>query len=218
MLRHKASAQQVNPDKYPNGWSKSNLDLKKVLDAFPSLKIKDGFVLRAYQYISGRNGNGVVWAMPKDSPFPEPSECLQIKDSFEYPHPEEAREDIMEVIVGDGSDISYMSASLFAREIAEMGAIWHGCSWTSHTIIDDKSSSDEFTMEEIGDWNWSEEKPQEWRPSVLKTPKKIIVNFYTYTGLMPAGIVCHTDTFPSASYCSTSDSKMIAESGGGYIY
>ena len=48
MLRHKASAQQVNPDKYPNGWSKSNLDLKKVLDAFPSLKIKILISARTY--------------------------------------------------------------------------------------------------------------------------------------------------------------------------
>jgi hypothetical protein len=219
ILRHRASAQQVNPDKYPNGWSKSKIDPMKVLDAFSSLKIKKGFMLRAYQYVSNGNGNGVVWAMPEDSPFPEPNECPKLKDTeIECPRPSAALDDVMEAVEGDGSEFSYVSASLFAREISEFGAFWHGCSWSSHTIIDEKSPSDEFTFEEIDNWDWSEEKPKEWRPSATKVSHNILVNFYTYTGLVPAGIVCHTDTFSLDSYCFISDHRMIAGSGGGYIY
>jgi hypothetical protein len=219
VFRSKASAQQANPDEYPNGWSKSKIDPMKVIEAFSSLKIKKGFVLRAYQYISGCNGNGVVWAMPEDSIFPEPDKCHNLeKTALECPRPQEALEDIMEVVEGDGSDLSYIAASLFAREISEFGAIWHGCSWSSHHIIDDQFSSDEFTLEEMDDWDWSEEKPREWRPSVTKTNHNVIVNFYTYTGLAPAGIVRNTDTYAIGSYRFTSDSKRIMNSGGGYIY
>lgn len=218
-LRRKASAQQANPDEYPNGWSKSKIDPMKVLEAFSSLQIKKGFVLRAYQYVSMSNGNGVVWAMPVDSIFLEPDECHKLENAaFECPRPQGALEDLMEVIEGDDSDLSYISASLFAREISEFGAIWHGCSWSSHRIIDDQFSSDDYTLEEMDNWDWSEEKPNEWRPSITKTSHNVIVNFYTYTGLAPAGIVRNTDTFPMGSYHFTSDSKMIVNSGGGYIY
>lgn len=219
MLRHKASAQQVNPDKYPGGWSKSKIDPMKVLAAFPSLSIKEGLVLGAYQYVSNKNGNGIVWAMPKGSSLPTPDDCPKLKDTaFECPRPPEALDNVMEAIEGDHSELSYISASIFAREISEFGAIWHGCSWTSHMIIDDKLDSDEFTFKEIDDWDWSEDKPKDWRPSVVKTNDKAIVNFYTYTGLLPAGIVRNTDVFAGNSYCFTSNSEMIAECGGGYIY
>ena len=124
----------------------------------------------------------------------------------------------MEAIEGDGSEFSYVYASIFAREIFELGAYWHGCSWSSHIIVDDQYTSDEFTMEEAEDWSWSEEKPRNWRPSVTKENGKAIVNFYTYTGLMPAGIVRNTDAFTNNCYCFTSKSDMIADSGGGYIY
>lgn len=50
----------------------------------------------------------------------------------------------MEAIEGDGSHWSYLSASIFMREINEFGASWHGCSWSTHEIID-KNPSDYFS-------------------------------------------------------------------------
>lgn len=219
MLRHKVSSLQVNSYEYPNGWSKSKIDPMKVLGVFSSLKIMKGAVLRAYQYMSDGNGNGLVWAMPEGSHFPEPNECHKLKDTaFERPCPPEAFDDIMMAIKGDYSEYSYISASLFAREISELGSYWHGCSWASHTIIDENSTLDGYSMKEIDGWDWSEEKPKDWRPSVERSENNVIVNFYTYVGLVPAGIVQNTDVFTNDSYCFTSESKMIAGSGGGYIY
>jgi len=219
-LRRKASKQCVDPRHYPEGWSKSKMCPMKVLKAFPSLQIKKGYVLRAYQFISGSNGNGIVWAMPEDSVFPEPEECSKSKDSFpsNCPMPEDALENVMDIIEGDGSNLSYISASILAREISEFGACWHGCSWSSHTILDDQLSCDEFTLEEMDDWDWHEEKPNEWRSSVQKIKNKVVVTFYTYTGFDRAGIVRHSDTFSFGSYCFTSDSTMVAESGRRCVY
>jgi len=42
------------------------------------------------------------------------------------PRPHGALDDFMDAIEGDGSAWSYLSASLFAREAAELGALWHG--------------------------------------------------------------------------------------------
>ena len=217
-LRRKVSAQQANPGEYPDGWSKSKIDPMKVLAVFPSLQIKNGFVLRAYQYVSGGNGNGVVWGMPEDSDFPEPDECPKQEDTaLECPHPPEALEDIMEAIEGDGSDLSYLYASLCAREMSEFGAMWHGCSWSTHRIVDEQSSLDDFDSEETKDWDWSDDKPKDWRPSVRRVNDKVIVSFYTYTGLGSEGVVRHTDTFFTGSYCCVTDSKMIANGPGGYV-
>lgn len=218
-LRRKVSAQRANPGKYPNGWSKSKMDPMKVLDAFSALHIKKGFVLRAYQYVSGGNGNGVVWGMPEDNAFPEPDECPKLEDTaLECPHPPGVVEDVMTVIDGDGSDLSYLYASLCGREISEFGAMWHGCSWTSHRIVDEQSGLADFNLEKANDWDWSEDKPKDWRPSVKTVNDKVITNFYTFTGLGAEGIVRHTDTFSAGSYCFVTDSEMIANGPGGYVY
>ena len=133
-LAEKARQGQVPP---PAGWSKSAIDPMGVVDAFDALRIRTGFTLRAYQYYCGGNGHAVVWATPAGSDFPEPQECsLREFSVLERPRPPGALDDVMEVVEGDGSAWSYVSASLFWREIREFGAIWHGCDWTSHNVLD----------------------------------------------------------------------------------
>ena len=106
-----------------------------LLGVFTALRVKPGFVLRAYQFRSGGNGNGVVWAMPTDALLPEPSECPRLTDQFlEPPKPPLALDDLMDAIEGDGTPWSYLSSSLFAREAQEVGAMWHGCHWSTHKI------------------------------------------------------------------------------------
>jgi hypothetical protein len=218
-IRRKAMVQQANPDEYSDGWSKSKMDPMKVLDAFSALHIKRGFLLRAYQYVSGDNGNAAVWAMPENSVFPEPDECDTIDDTvLKCPRPPEAFEDIMEVIEGDRTDFSYISASLFAREISEFGSIWHGCSWNSHRILDDQSAPLYLISKEINDRRSLEEMSDNWRPSVSKRKGQIVVNFYTSKGLTPAGIVRHTDIFSIGSYTFKSTFETIVNCGGGYIH
>lgn len=65
-LRDKAAKEAAPPNKSPEGWSFSPVDPQKTLAVFNNLKLKEGFVLRAYQFREGDNGNGIVWAMPED--------------------------------------------------------------------------------------------------------------------------------------------------------
>ena len=118
------------------GWTKSSTDPMDLLGVFAPLHIKDGFVLRAYQFRAGGNGNAVVWAMPTDAEFPDPSGCPRLADSFlDAPKPTEALDDLMDAVEGDGSPWSYFCASMFVREISEYGAMWHGCEWSTHSIL-----------------------------------------------------------------------------------
>ncbi len=119
-----------------NGWHKSDLSPNVLLETLESLWLKEGYTLRGYLYKSGENGNGIVWAMPIDSPFPEPSECTSLTDQFlEPPKPEHALDDFMEAIDGDHTAWSYMCSSILGRELLEFGARWHGCEWSYERIV-----------------------------------------------------------------------------------
>ncbi len=135
-LRKQAGKAAELPEDVPSGWSKSPVDPMALLAVFKPLHIKDGYILRAYQFREGGNGNGFVWAMPVDADFPDPEACPRLENVvLEPPVPPAALDDYMNAIDGDGTPWSYMCASILAREMAEFGAMWHGCDWDTHTIL-----------------------------------------------------------------------------------
>lgn len=210
----------------PQGWSKSTVDPMDVLAVFKPLRIKGGFVLRAYQFREGGNGNGFVWAMPTDAPFPEPEDCPRLDHVFLLPpKPPAALDDVMDAIEGDGTPWSYLCASLFCREIHEFGAMWHGANWSTHTILgkdplkarrsrrgrlDEPSAPRE-------QWTWAEPEPVEWKPKVAENGDSINVVFFTFSGLGQETIFRHTDTFRRGSYRLVTDRQEIATGAGGYV-
>ena len=226
-LRQRAEeARQVSED--AQGWSKSKVDPMKLLAAFSFLSLKKGFVLRAYQFQEGGNGNGIVWAMPENLTFPETEKCLMLKDRFlAPPKPPGALDNIMEAIEGDGSPWSYLSASLFSREIAEFGAMWHGCNWSTHMILGidpliSLQQSDRHPSEgpsgKPEDWRWLEPTPSEWKPEICEDSNLVTVTFYTFAGLGREAIYLHLDTYKPGRYCFESDERVIAEGPGGYVF
>jgi hypothetical protein len=136
LVNRAAHARRV-PSEGPEGWTKSEIDPKELLQVFDPLRLKSGYTLHAYQFRSGLNGNGVIWAM-KEEAVPSNPIYLRLHSNTELrsPKPVEALDNILEAIEGDGTPWSYLCASIFMREAREFGALWHGCSWSNHTIID----------------------------------------------------------------------------------
>ncbi len=142
-LRRRAEkARAIELDELVGGWQLCPVDPMELLAMFKPLRIKAGFVLRAYVYRSGSDANGVVWALPKDAPLPEvhtdentPWEqaMFAMFGRIDQPRPPGALDDVMQAIEGDGSPWSFVCASLFAREAAEFGARWHGC-WKCYLV------------------------------------------------------------------------------------
>ena len=136
----------ARPDRSgPEGWTISNVDPMKIVALFnPALWLKAGWTLHAYQLRdspSGGNGNGVIWALPGKSWFPEPGSPTVLWGRRKFlepsahltlpiPKPPNAIEDFREVIEGNGTPLSYALASILARELYEFGAMWHGLSWS----------------------------------------------------------------------------------------
>jgi hypothetical protein len=227
-LRRRAIDAAQFPEDSPAGWSISTADPMAVLAAFEPLRIKPGFILRAYQFREGGNGNAFVWALPADAEFPEPADCPRLEDEFlSPPKPPAALDDLMDVIEGDGTPWSFLCASLFCREIHEFGAAWHGCDWSTHTILDCNPLSTRRARRETGlgipsgepeQWTWAEPEPADWKPHVVEDADGVSVVFFTFSGLGTETIFRQTDRFARGTCRFTTDRKEIATGPGGFVF
>jgi hypothetical protein len=228
-LRGHAAAAAMAAEDGPSGWSISPVDPVRVVAVFDTLRLKPGYILRAYQFREGGNGNGFVYAVPAGKTFPPPGQCPRDKTLFlEPPVPEHALPDVMAAVEGDGSPLSYLQASLLNRELAGFGAMWHGCDWSEHMILGEEP----FSLVELGEadlvvnkpvgpednWEWKRPKPKQWSPTVSMTSNRIRCSFYTLTGLGQDRITRHTDSYAHGEYTSTTRRYIAAWGPGGCVF
>lgn len=228
-LRERAERARRLPESISEGWNRSRLDPMRLLSAFPALGLNEGYILRAYQYRSGGNGNGIVWAMPRDADFPAAEEFPRLEENFlQPPKPPSAIDDVMQVIDGDGSPWSYLEASLFAREVAEFGAMLHGVSWGAYKILgeDPWQGGPDGDLADIrrhpaagpDEWEWRDDSPADWRPSVTRIANEWLVQFIIYTGLGGQRIALSKDRYGAEGYQFESEVSVVASGPGGYIH
>ncbi len=114
-------------------------------------------------------------------------------------------------IEGDGSPLSYFQMSMFLREMAELGSIWHCASWSHHVLI---SAAEQLQQKE---WTWYQPEPVEWRPLVwMDEDQRWNVTFYTHNE-KDADLIFHNDTFVKGHNELETFSKSIAYYPGGYM-
>lgn len=220
------------------GWisslSKSEADPSKIVDVFDSLRLKRGFVLRAYQFVDELGSSGYVWAMPAEADFPEPIgcrmvECQSLWSKLPGPKPPDALDDPMQAIIGDGSARSYLSASLLKRELEEFLAQWHGTNWHAHVLLDESPWEADGTGRpsdlkmgqrppEGKHWKVLQPLPKEWRPHVQMEKDRVTVTFYTWTALYEEAVYRHIDTYEPGSYCSKTEYTKIAAGPWGIVW
>ena len=204
-----------------SGWFRSSVDPEKLLGVFKALRLKEGFGLRAYEFRSGGNGNGVIWAVPVDAPVLEPDECPKLEGVFLGPPKPPGAVELMSVIEGDGSPWSYLSASILAREAVEFGAVWHGCSWDDHTILgkppwEMAKLADDVQPEEM--WEWQGAVPDTRLPTYKEQGETKEITLHVYTGLGQQQIYCETDTYQPGSYDLETKVEVVSLGGRGYIH
>lgn len=180
------------------------VDAEKLLAAFACLRLQPGWTLITQQYSDGYNASGFTWALPKGAPQPEPFLTQWQGD------PPAHAVDPMTVMTGDGTPWSYLCASLLARELAELGARWHGCDWSTHDLFDGSS---------IYQLEFSGARPVSFGPTVTQDESGTTVTFYTFSGLGENRVVRHVDTYrPETGYRFTSETETIARAEGGYLF
>ena len=190
----------------PQGWSKSYLDPTPLIDFFEPLRIKEGYVLRAYLYRNCLSAKGVVYALPECAEFPDPGLCPPNSP----PRPPEALDNFMSAIEGDGSPWSYLAASILARELEEFGSEGDGVAWTMNLVLDDdpwmstNGTSEwpkrrSFTARNSS-WAWRMPRPLNWQPDVFVNETVVRVRFYSYSGLGQQRIISTEDHFRKGEY------------------
>ena len=202
-------------DATPHEWSeaigrdstgvwKSAVDPMRILEAFPTLHLSEGYVLRAYVFKDHLGGNSQVFVMPAESPFPEPVATV---DYWGSPNgsglPLGADKAIMNYIESDGSPLSYLEASIFDIEVNSFAEWWHLASWSTTTILDAKPDED---------YVYSEAEPAIWSPTVriLADGAEVTLHTYGYTSASN-GLYRRVVTYPTASYNGTVSGVRLAE-------
>jgi hypothetical protein len=214
-LRKRAARAGRIADTGPEGWAKSEVDPGEIVRVFKRLRVRPGFRLRAYQFRAGENGNGIVYALP-DGYFPDPADCRsRRRTALGGPAPKKALPFFMDAIEGDGSPLSYVSASLLLRELCEFGALWHGTSWSDQTLLGADPRGE--IISDTEEWFWHRENIA-WRPSVACSKASMVASFYTFTGLEQKRVICHEDTYQPGSYSPECRSEVVASGPMGYIH
>jgi len=212
-----------------SGWAICPVDPNRLLEFFPTLHLRSGYVMHAYQYASGGNGNAFVFVQKAAEEFPAPQAYGDIdSDDSDPPRPPNAAAKPLSTIELDGTAWSYISASIFAREFAEFGAMWHGIDWGDHKIVDGrpthvpnsrgKTSRSMTQIQDGNGWTWHVAEPEDWRPTVWLTLNEVKVEFFSYTAQGSCRIEQHADVFKGRNAEFHSETTIVASGPGGFVY
>ena len=237
-LRRAAERARTLPDEHPDewpepirseGWFASACDANNLIGVFKTLRLRAGFALHAYEYRSGGNGNGIIWAVPADAPLLAPDDCPRLEDIFLGPPRPPGAVPLMQAIEGDGSPWSYVSASILRREEAEFGARWHGCVWSDQTILskpprqadDPDVSGAEWKLTgdaPVGNWTWRGAVPRTWEPTYAErgTTRKVVMHIRN--PVVTDTIYRATDTYRADSYDCKTGTTVLCTGDSGIVY
>ena len=233
-LRRAAERARTPPDERPGlglerslsgRWFTSGCDLNGLVGVFATLRLREGFALHGYEFRSGGNGNGIIWAVPAGTPLLAPDDCPRLEDQLLSPPKPPGAVPLMQVIEGDGSPWSYLSASILRREAAEFGARWHGCSWSDQTILSKppREALGSYEWELTGDapvgkWTWHTAVPRTWEPACKERGTTREVVLYIRNPVGTETIYRATDTYRAGSYDPDTTDSVVCTGEGGITY
>lgn len=191
------------------------------------MRLKEGWRLVGFEFRSGGNGNGVVYAIPADGKVEldrAPVSPLEICPGviLDVPRPPGAAASFMDAIESDGHFEAYLQASILFREFQEFGARGHGCSWSTHCILSrDPWSESSAVKDQVGDqedWAFQGRSPSHWSPTMERSPRGVRVKFYTFSGLGQATLYRHQDRYRPGCLVPTTRETVQAIGPGGFVH
>lgn len=217
--------------KPPPRWRKSLMPPEALVAQFePFLEMKPGLRLVAYQeYGFDLGGIGVVYAIPTNARYPEPGRCMISEgEGRVMPRPPEALDNPMEAIVPIGistdAPLTYLMASILAREIDEFGAYWHSIRWGNKTILinppwrERKKRFAQSIIPSPAKEEWvSDREPSVWAPHVLEDKDSFTVVFNVYGAHGGIAVFEHRDVYAKGNgltFSTTSEIIATAPNAG----
>ncbi len=215
------------------GWWLDEKSAELVLSLFGRLRVSPAFRLVTSVSRDGIGGTGWTFAIPAGAAA-APLEDLVVAEQFQPKAPPGALGHFMEAVVGDGSLRSYVQAWMAGREIAELGAWWHGLEWATHGLV---GPSDEpgrpavydgslHAVEPVGmfdatEWRWSEKPPDDWRPRAERDGYgAVTVTFWSYSELGSSAVYEHRDVYGTGGSLApvSVERRELGSGPGGYVF
>jgi hypothetical protein len=196
-----------------SGWMVDTETAERIVSVFPHVNVRDGFRLATVVTRQSSGGNGWTFALPEEVAPPSPVR-VAAEDRFPPSRPSGALPDLMEGLEGDGTLWAFAEAAILGRELAELGAWWHGIDWVMHTLL--AGRDDPGTLSDR--WTWKGDRPERWDPTVERDGSSVTVTFWTSSALGGERIVRHTDRFEAGSLSPVDiTEETIATAAGGFI-
>ena len=187
---------------------------EQIVSVFPHVSIRKGF--RLVTIVTRDSAGGTGWTFAHHEQVTPPSQAaVEAGGSFAPPHPVGALPDFTDGLEGDGTLRAFAEAAILGRELAELGAWWHGIDWAMHTLLAGRDDPDSLAQ----DWTWEGDRPERWDPTVEQDGSLVAVTFWTWSALGGERIVRHTDRFETESLSPVDTSEeTIATAPGGFIF
>lgn len=188
-------------------WYISTVDPAQALFKIPGLWTRAGIRLITYLQCQPDGGVGMTWALPELLSTTEYlEEAIATANGPHPPQPKGALPNVVEALEGDGSLSSFLSASIFLRELKEFGRFGKHARWTHHRFVDSLPSQ--------VNWQWRTNAPQDFAPKVVTLPDgQVVVEFFSCRVLKPIALFRHVDRYASNSYQSQNADQVIAVAG-----
>lgn len=185
-------------------WYISTVDPAEALFKLPGLWVRAGIRLVTYLQCQPDGGLGITWALPELLSTTEHLEVAISKaSSTQPPQPMGALPNVIEAIEGDGSLSSFLSASIFLRELKEFGRFGKHARWTHHRFVDAAPSQI--------NWQWRTNPPQDFAPKVVTLPDgQVVIEFFSCRVLKPIALFRHVDRYSPNSYQAQNADQVIA--------
>jgi len=228
-IRNKIRRKIQVPEDVPPEWSRSPFDPNDLIANLPRVKLKPDYILNAYLYRAGDNGNGLIRAERQDANPSLPEWNRYPGSAYPYKLEEGTEQQVIRALELDGSARSYLTASLLERECQEYGALWHGVNWDVHEILDDLETGnrkltiedDDFAIEPpwMSSMEWHKRRSHTFDPVVkYLSTNMILVQFFTFSELGEQAIYRHRDTYNKETGDYKTETVVIATGAGGFIF
>lgn len=190
-------------------WFVSTVNPAEALAQLPGLWMKAGIRMVTYLMHDANSGVGVTVALPALLSTTERLEAaIQVAEKTgQPPSPDGALANILDGLEGDGSLSSFLSASIFAREIREFGRFGQQTRWGYHKFV--------AAVPAKVKWDWRTKPPEDLSPKVVTTPEEqIVVEFFSCRVQKPVALFRHVDRYPPDGYHATTKDQVIAVMAG----
>ncbi|WP_448563314.1 hypothetical protein [Trichothermofontia sp.] len=187
-------------------WFVSTLNPGAALIRLPGIWVKLDWRLVTYLYRVPGDGIGITWAVPEALSTTAQLESVleNSSDRHHPPQPKGALPDFMEALEGDRSPASFLVASIFRREIQELGRTGKSKSWEYHRLID--------VLPPQVQWQWAGDPITDLSPKVRLLPDgKAAVEFFSCRITPPVAIHRHIDQYPATQYRSLTRDSAVAK-------